>query len=88
MKKQQLMDLYDQQEAEASTLSNMLLMNIELYNRKLSSLEMTRDLIEGMTGPDEFYDCDGKYEGRMHMRLDTVQQLVSIYIYFKILLSI
>ena len=73
MKKQQLMDLYDQQEAEVSMLFNMLLMNIELYNRKLSSLEMTRDLIEGMTGPDELNNWDGKYEARMHMRLDTVQ---------------
>ena len=73
MKKQQLMDLYDQQEAEASTLFSMLLTNIELYNRKLSSLEMTRDLIEGMTRLDGFNDWDGKYEVRMHMRLDTVQ---------------
>ena len=50
------MDLYDQQEVEASMLFNMLLTNIELHNRKLSSLEITRDLIEGITGPDEFND--------------------------------
>ena len=67
------MDLYDQQEAEASTLFNMILVNIELYNRKLSSLEMTRHLIEGMTGPDEFNNWDEKYEARVAMKLDTVQ---------------
>ena len=65
------MDLYGRQEAEASTLYNMLLTNIK-YNRKLGILEMTRELIEGMSGPDEFNEWDRMY---------IVEGLVSIHLF-------
>ena len=81
------MDLYDRQEAEASTLYNMLLTNIKLYNRKLGSLEMTRELIEGMSGRDEFNGWDGMYIARRHLKLDIVEGPVSMLL-FNFLLSI
>ena len=37
------MHLYDCQEAEASTLYNMICTNLELYNRKLATLQNTQD---------------------------------------------
>ena len=75
------MDLHDRQEAEASTLYTMLLTNIELYKRKLGSLEMTRELTEGMCGPDEFNEWDEKYIARKHLKLDIVEGLVSILLF-------
>ena len=64
------MELYDHEEAETSTLYNMLLTNLELYNRKLLTLERTRDVIEGMTGAEDFNKWDGMYMARKVLKLE------------------
>ena len=82
LKKQQLIELYEHEEAEASALFNLILGNIELYNRKLSSLDLTRHLIEGMTGSDEFSEWDSKFKARVPMKLDTLKERpVSIFFF-------
>ena len=55
------MSVYDQQEAEASDLYNAICANIELYNRNITTLNMTRDIIQDFTGPDEFIEWDMKF---------------------------
>ena len=55
------MHLYDHQEAEASTLYNMICTNLELYNQKLATLQNTREMIENISNSDEFNEWDGIY---------------------------
>ena len=76
------MSVYDQQEAEASDLYNAICANIELYNRKITTLNMTRDIIQDFTGPDEFIEWDMKFQARIPLTIDTVQILVSIFPFF------
>ena len=85
-----MMSVYDQQEAETSDLYNIICANIELYNRKITTLNMTRDIIQDFTGPDEFNEWDIKFQARILLMIDTVQMLVSIFSSFslKILLFI
>ena len=83
------MNVYDQQEAEASDLYNAICANIELYNNKITTLNMTRDIIQDFTGADEFIEWDMKFQARITLKIDTVQILVSIFspfFFFKILL--
>ena len=79
------MSVYDQQEAEASDLYNAICANIELYNRKITTLNMTRDIIQDFTGPNEFIEWDMKFQARIPLTIDTVQILVSISSLFSFL---
>ena len=72
------MELYDHQEAEASTLYNMFCTNLELYNRKLSTLQSTRDMIEDISKPAEFNKWDCMYTIRKALKLDIIELQVSI----------
>ena len=56
--------------------------NLELYNRKLETLEQTRDLIEQMTPVDEFNEWDALYTAQKELKLDVVDQRVSIIFIF------
>ena len=73
------MSVYDQQEAEASDLYNTICANVELYNRKITTLNMTRDIIQDFIGPDEFIEWDMKFQARIPLMIGTVQILVSIF---------
>ena len=79
------MSVYDQQEAEASGLYNAICANIELYNRKITTLNMTRDIIQDFTGPDEFIEWEMKFQARIPLTVDTVQIPVSIFSLFSFL---
>ena len=83
------MNVYDQQEVEASDLYNVICANIELYNKTITILNMTRDIIQDFTGADEFIEWDMKFQARILLKIDTVQMVVSIFFpffFFKILL--
>ena len=73
------MSVYDWQEAEASDLYNAICANIELYNRKITTLNMTKDIIRDFTGPDEFIEWDMKFQARIPLTIDTVKIPVSIF---------
>ena len=73
------MNVYDQQEAEASDLYNAICANIELYNKKITTLNITRDIIQKFTGVDEFIEWDMKFQARIPLKIDTVQIPVSIF---------
>ena len=79
------MSVYDQQEAEASDLYNTICANIELYNRKITTLNMTRDIIQDFIVPDEFIEWDMKFQARVLLTIDTVQIPVSIFSPFSFL---
>ena len=76
------MDVYDQQEVEASDLYNVICANIELYNKKITMLNMTRGIIQDFTGEDEFIKWDMKFQARIPLKIDTVQITVSIFFPF------
>ena len=80
--KEELKTIYSCEEAEASTIYNLLMTNLELYNRKLKTLEKTKDLIEQMTPADEFNEWDCLYIAQKELKLDVVDQGVSIIHYF------
>ena len=73
------MNVYDQQEVEASDLYKVICANIELYNKKITTLNMTRDIIQDFTGVDEFIEWDMKFKARILLKIDTVQITVSIF---------
>ena len=79
--KEELKIIYSCEEAEASTIYNLLMMNLELYNQKLKTLEKTRDLIEQMTPADEFNEWDGMYTARKMLDLNIIEPHVSIIRY-------
>ena len=72
------MELNECQKAEGSTLYNMLCTNLELYSRKLSTLQSTRGMIEDISKPDEFNEWDGMYMIRKALKLDIIKPQVSI----------
>ena len=76
------MNVYDQQEAEASDLYSVICANIKLYNKKITTLNMTRDIIQDFTGVDEFIKWDMKFQARIPLKIDTVQIPVSIFFPF------
>ena len=76
------MNVYDQQEVEASDLYNVICANIELYNKKITTLNMTRDIMQDFTGADEFIERDMKFQARIPLKIDTVQITVSIFFPF------
>ena len=75
------MHLYDHQEAEASTLYDMICTNLELYNRKLTTLQNTREMIENISNSDEFNEWDGMYTARKMLDLNIIEPHVSIIRY-------
>ena len=80
--KEELKTIYSCEEAEASTIYNLLMTNLELYNQKLKTLEKTRDLIEQVTPVDEFNEWDCLYVTHKELKLDVVDQRVSIIHFF------
>ena len=76
------MNVYDQQEAEASDLYNIICANIELYNKTITTLNMTRDIIQDFMEADEFIEWDMKFQARIPLKIDTVQIPVSIFFPF------
>ena len=78
------MQLYDHQEAKASTLYNMICTNLELYNQKLSTLQSTREMIENISNPDEFNEWHEMYTARKMLKLDILEPHVSIIDIFNI----
>ena len=79
------MELYNHQEAEASALYKMLCTNLELYNRKLTTLERTRDIIKGMSEVVEFYEWDSMYVARKALKLNVIKLHISIILFWQIL---
>ena len=79
------MNVYDQQEVEASDLYNVICANIELYNKKITMLNMTRDITQDFKGVDEFIEWDMKLQARISLKIDTVQTPVPFF-FFKFLL--
>ena len=75
------MHLYDHQETEASTLYNMICTNLELYNRKLATLQNTREMIENISNSDESNEWDGMYTARKMLDLNIIEPHVSIIRY-------
>ena len=75
------MHLYDHQEAEASTLYNMICTNLELYNQKLATLQNTREMIENISNSDEFNEWDGIYTARKMLHLNIIEPHASIIRY-------
>ena len=69
------MHLYDPQEAEASTLFNMICTNLELYNQKLATLQNTREMIENISNSDEFNEWDGMYTARKMLDLNIIEPM-------------
>ena len=61
---------------------NMLRMNLELYNRKLKTLQQTRDLLEQITPRDEFNDWDLQYVAWKELTLSVADVQVSIILFF------
>ena len=77
-----MQDIYAREEAEASTIFNMLRMNLELYNRKLKTLQQTRDLLEQITPSNEFNDWDLQYVAWKELTLSVEDAQVSIILFF------
>ena len=77
-----MQDIYAREEAEASTIFNMLRMNLELYNRKLKTLQQTRDLLEQITPSNEFNDWDLQYVVWKELTLSVEDAQVSIILFF------
>ena len=75
------MHLYQHQEAEASTLYDMICTNLELYNRKLTTLQNTQEMIENISNSDEFNEWDGMYTARKMLDLNIIEPHVSIIRY-------
>ena len=75
------MHLYGHQEAEASTLYNMICTNLELYNQKLATLQNTREMIENISNSDEFNEWDGMSTARKMLDLNIIEPHVSIIRY-------
>ena len=73
-----MQDIYAREEAEASTILNMLRTNLELYNRKLKTLQQTRDLLEQITPSNEFNDWDLQYVAQKELTLSVEDAQVSI----------
>ena len=76
------MNVYDQQEAEASDLYNAICANIVLYNKKITMLNMTRDIIQDFTGADEFIEWDMKFQARIPLKIDTTDTGKYIFLFF------
>ena len=77
-----MQDIYAREEAEASVIFNMLRMNLELYNRKLKTLQQTRDLLEQITPSNEFNDWDLQYVAWKELTLSVEDTQVSIILFF------
>ena len=75
------MHLYECQEAEASTLYDMICTNLELYNQKLTTLQNTREMIENISNSDEFNEWDGMYTARKMLDLNIIEPHVGIIRY-------
>ena len=56
-------------------------MNLELYNRKLKTLQQTRDLLEQVTPSDEFNDWDLQYVSQKELTLSAEDPQVSIILF-------
>ena len=76
-----MQDIYAREEAEASMIFNMLRMNLELYNRKLKTLQQTRDLLEQITPSNEFNDWDLQYVAQKELTLSVEDEQVSIILF-------
>ena len=75
--------MYDNSEAEASNLFNMIMDHVELYNRKMDSLSDTREILEGMMNTDAFNEWDNQYVDRKKLKVGTVDDTdVSIFLYY------
>ena len=77
-----MQDIYAREEAEASTIFNMLRTNLEIYNRKLKTLQQTRDLLEQITPSNEFNDWDLQYVAQKELTLSVEDVQVSIILFF------
>ena len=77
-----MQDIYAREEAEASMIFNMLRTNLELYNRKLKTLQQTRDLLEQITPSNEFNDWDLQYVAQKELTLSVEDVQVSIILFF------
>ena len=75
------MHLCEHQEAEASTLYDMICTNLELYIQKLTTLQNTREMIENISNSDEFNEWDGMYKARKMLDLNIIEPHVSIIRY-------
>ena len=72
-----MQDIYAREEAEASTIFNMLGMNLELYNQKLKTLQQTRDLLEQITPSNEFNDWDLQYVAQKELVTFSLARLMT-----------
>ena len=77
-----MQDIYAREEAEASTIFNMLRTNLVLYNQKLKTLQQTRDLLEQITPSNEFNDWDLQYVAQKELTLSVEDVQVSIILFF------
>ena len=75
------MNVYDQQEVEASDLYNVICANIELYNKRVTTLNMTRDIIQDFMGADEFIEWDMKFQARIPLKIDTVSIFFPFFLF-------
>ena len=82
--------MYDKGEAEASIMFNMIMDHVELYNRKMDSLNDTREILEGMMNMDAFNEWDNQYVARKKLKVRSVDDTdVSIfYIIYLIFISL
>ena len=56
-------------------------MNLELYTRKLKTLQQTRDLLEQITPSDEFNGWDLQYVAQKELTLSVEDPQVSIILF-------
>ena len=72
--------MHNMGEAEASELFNMIMVKVQLYNRKLSKLNETRVLVKEIMNTDEFSDWDKQYIMRKQLKVNIVDATsVSIF---------
>ena len=76
-----MQNIYAREEAEASMIFNMLRMNLELYNRKLKTLQQIRDLLEQITPSDEFNGWDLQCVAWKELTLTAEDPQVSIILF-------
>ena len=77
-----MQDIDAREEAEASTIFNMLRTNLELYTQKLKTLQQTRDLLEQITPSNEFNDWDLQYVAQKELTLSVEDVQVNIILFF------
>ena len=66
----------------------MLCTNLELFNRKLTTLERTSDMIKGMSEAVEFNEWDSMYAVRKSLKLNVIESHVSIILFLQILMFV